>query len=217
MYEFVTHMWAPVLGTCEHECSYCYMRNRRFELGPIRINEKAMRNRLGEGNIIFVCHTADLFANNVPAEWINRVLARCCEFSKNRYLFQSKNPARIIDFANKLPDDVFIGTTIETNREEYYESKAPSYMERAKALGKLSEMGFDTMVTIEPIFDFDLNELVEIVMTANPRWVNIGADSKGHKLPEPSKEKVTELIETLKEKTKIELKNNLDRIIGQMK
>ena len=54
MYEFVTHMWAPVLGTCKHDCSYCYMKNRRFELGPIRINEKSMRNKLGENNIIFV-------------------------------------------------------------------------------------------------------------------------------------------------------------------
>ena len=190
------------------------MKGRRFKLGDLRINEKDMRNRLGENRVIFVCHTGDLFANNVPAEWIERVLARCCEFPKNRYLFQSKNPARIIEFADKLPKDVFIGTTIETNRTEYYESKAPSYTDRAKALGELSKMRFETMVTVEPIFDFDLDELVEIIMIADPKWVNIGADSKGHDLPEPSKEQIKELVSTLKSKTKIELKRNLDRILG---
>ena len=213
MYEFVTHMWGPVVGTCDHNCSYCYMKTNRFELGDIRINEKSMKNRLGEDRVIFVCHTADLFANNIPAEWIDRVLAHCCEYPKNRYLFQSKNPGRIIDFADKLPNDVFLGTTIETNRTGYYESKAPSYIERAKGLGELSKLGFDTMVTIEPIFDFDLDELVEIVMIANPKWINIGADSKSHDLPEPSKEQVEELIKTLQSKTAVELKRNLDRIL----
>ena len=175
-----------------------------------------MRNKLGENRVIFVCHTIDLFASNVPTKWIKRVLAHCCKYPANRYLFQSKNPARIIDFAKQLPPDVFLGTTIETNRSEYYESKAPSYMERAKALGKLSEMGFETMVSIEPIFDFDLDELVKIVMTANPKWINVGADSKGHNLPEPSKDKVKKLIETLQSKTDVELKRNLDRILERI-
>jgi hypothetical protein len=43
------------------------------------------------------------------------------------------------------------------------------------------------------------------------------ADSKGHDLPEPSKEKVVKLVELLKQKTKmgsaIELKRNLNRIL----
>jgi len=217
MYEFVTHMWGPVKGTCMHDCSYCYMKGQRFELGDLRINEKDIRNKLGENRIIFVCHTIDLFAKDVPTEWIERVLARCCKFPKNRYLFQSKNPARILDFIGQLPKDIFIGTTIETNRTGYYESKAPSYIERAKALNDLNKLGLDTMVTIEPIFDFDLDELVKIVMIANPKWINIGADSKNHNLPEPSREKVKQLIEVLQDKTDVELKRNLDRILKEIK
>ena len=76
----------------------------------------------------------------------------------------------------------------------------------------MSKKGYETMVTIEPIFDFDLEELVDIVVMANAEWINIGADSKGHKLPEPSKEKVENLIKVLQEKTNIKLKNNLARI-----
>jgi len=211
MYEFVTHMWSPVKGKCKHDCNYCYMK--RFPLNDARLDDKCLRNKLGENNVIFVGHTIDLFADDIPSEWIKKTLAHCCKYPTNRYLFQSKNPSRIIDFVDDLPPDSFIGTTIETNRTDYYESKAPSYTERAEALGKLSKMGLETMVTIEPIFDFDLDELVEIVITANPVWINIGADSKQHDLPEPSKEKVEQLIKTLQSKTKVELKQNLSRIL----
>lgn len=214
MYEFVTHMWGPIRGRCKHDCSYCYMK--KWPLPPLHIDEKDLKTNLGEGNFIFVCHTIDLFADDVPSEWIKRVLERLTAYPKNRYLLQSKNPKRFLDFLDKCPDDVLFGTTIETNRDIYVESKAPSYIERAKALGELYALGLETMVTIEPIFDFDLDELVDLVITANPAWVNIGADSKGHKLPEPSREKVKNLIEVLREKTKIKLKRNLKRIYGVM-
>lgn len=212
MYQFVTHMWSPIKGKCPHDCTYCYMK--RFPLGEAHLDEKSLKNKLGQGNIIFVGHTTDLFANDIPTEWIERTLDHCKKYPNNRYLFQSKNPERMKDFKDKFPSDVFLATTIETNRTTYYESKAPSYEARAKALSDLHQMGFDTMVTIEPIFDFDLDELVKLVIMANPIWVNIGADSKGHGLPEPSKGKIEELINTLKTKTKVELKKNLDRIIG---
>jgi len=214
MYEFVTHVWSPLRGKCEHDCDYCYMK--KFEQKEMKLDMKDLMTPLGKDRIIFVGHTVDLFASNVPTEWIELILTQLRAYPKNRYLLQSKNPARIIDFADQLPPDVFLGTTIETNRTEYYESKAPSYIERAEALGKLSEMGFDTMVTIEPIFDFDLEELVDIVITANPGWINVGADSKGHDLPEPSAEKITALITTLQSKTDVELKRNLERILGDL-
>jgi DNA repair photolyase len=212
MYDFVTHMWAPVRGKCKHDCSYCYMK--RFPLPAMNLNEQDMKTRLGEGNVIFVCHTADLFADDVPAEWIKKVLLHCNQYPKNRYLFQSKNSGRFAEFDGKYPVDVFLGTTIETNRDIYVESKAPSYMERAKGLQKMNKMGYETMVTIEPIFDFDLDELVEIVITANPAWINIGADSKKHGLPEPSKEQIKELINVLQSKTDVKLKDNLKRIMN---
>lgn len=217
MYEFITLMYSPIRGKCKHACTYCYVPDiaKRFntELKPLFLDEKDLRKNLGKDETVFVCYTCDLFADDVPAEWIEKVLAHLCEYPENRYLLQSKNPNRMLDFIDKFPPDVLIGTTIETNRDNYYESKAPSMDERAKALGLLSEKGLDTMVTIEPIFDFDLDELVELVMTANPAWINVGADSKSHDLPEPSKEKVTALIEELQKRTGVELKRNLDRIL----
>ncbi|HDY88120.1 MAG TPA: DUF5131 family protein [bacterium] len=210
MYEFVSHTWSPIRGRCSHSCSYCYVK-RWGKQPPLHIDEKDLMTNLGEGNFIFVGHTIDLFAEDVPAGWIIKVLIQC-RYYNNKYLLQSKNPRRIIDYINRLPSDVLLGTTIETNRD-IIESKAPTVLQRAHALNELSALGYSTMVTIEPIFDFDLDELLDLIVYATPEWVNIGADSKGHGLPEPPKEKVKELIRELEKYTQIKLKGNLKRIL----
>jgi len=216
MYEFITLMYSPIRGRCSHLCTYCYMK-RWGKLNPIHLDERDLKLDLGKGETVFVCYTADLFADDIPAEWIEKVLDHLCRYPDNRYLLQTKNPKRMLDFTDKFPPDVFLGTTIETNRTNYYESKAPTFLERAEALGELSKLGLETMVTIEPIMDFDLEELVDLVVTANPVWVNVGADSKSHDLPEPDPKKVSALISALKEKTDVELKRNIDRILEDLK
>ena len=210
MYGFMTHMWSPVKGKCGHDCSYCYMK-RWGEQPPLHIDYKDLKTNLGTGNFIFVGHTTDLFADNVPAEWVKQVLERLCAFPNNKYLLQSKNPKRFLDFLGKYPSDVLFGTTIETNKD-IVESNAPPVSQRAMALAELSCKGFKTMVTIEPIFDFDLDALVELIVLANPEWVNIGADSKGHELPEPSPERIRGLIRALGKNTAVKLKGNLNRL-----
>lgn len=215
MYDFVSHTWSPVRGKCKHECNYCYMK--RFPLPDMNINEKDMMTNLGENNFIFVGHTVDLFADDVPARWIRRVLEHCNKYPTNKYLFQSKNTAGFLDFIEDYPPSCVFGTTIETNREDYVISKAPSYYDRVVNLSIMSDNGYETIVTIEPIFDFDHEELVDLIITANPTWINIGADSKGHKLPEPSKEQIMELIKDLQSRTDVKLKDNLKRLIGVTK
>ncbi|KKK79134.1 hypothetical protein LCGC14_2836560 [marine sediment metagenome] len=210
MYEFVTHMWSPIRGKCRHDCSYCYTK-RWGPQKPLHIDEKDLMADLGKGNFIFVCHTIDLFAYDVPTEWIKRVLRRLRAHPLNKYLLQSKNPERFL-YHSGYPHDVLFGTTIETNRD-IVESRAPSCSERAEALHMMKENGYSTMVTIEPIFDFDLDELVDLIIFANPEWVNIGADSKGHGLPEPPPEKIRSLIDRLRKYTDVKLKGNLSRII----
>jgi len=87
---------------------------------------------------------------------------------------------------------------------------APKPNVRSEAL---SGFLYPKMVTIEPILDFDLEPFVEMLKLINPEWINIGADSKGHKMPEPSKEKVLALIEELKLFTDVKIKKNLNRLI----
>jgi DNA repair photolyase len=182
-----------------------------FPLGKLKFDEQELNTDLGKGNFIFVGSSCDMFAEEIPKEWIEKALEHCNKFD-NKYLFQSKNPNGIFIVKDILPKNSVIGTTIETNRN-YKISKAPHVIERALSLAEIRKAGFETMVTIEPIMDFDVEDMVKIIKMAKPKWVNIGADSKKHNLPEPSKEKVLELIKRLKEFTEIRKKNNLGRLI----
>jgi len=209
MYEFITHTWNTVKGECYHDCTYCYVK-RWGKLKPVHFDEKELKTDLGSGNFIFVGSSCDLFAENIPAEWITKTLAHCHRFD-NKYLFQTKNPKRVINF--RLPNSV-ICTTIES--DIYYipeMGNSPTPYQRAKYMDIISCMGFETYVTIEPIMDFNIDGLIELIKRCNPAQVNVGADSGNNHLPEPSKEKVLQLIEELQKFTIIHSKRNLGRIL----
>lgn len=217
MYNFVTHTWNTVKGPCPHRCGYCYVDkimkrfNKKVEL---HFDESELKTNLGSGNFIFVGSSNDLFAAEHPDEWILETLKHC-EKHENRYLLQSKNPSRILDYidAAVISDKAVICTTIETNR--YYPeviSDCPLVDNRADAMNIISEV-VKTYITIEPIMDFDLPELVELIKRCNPEQVNIGADSGHNHLPEPSKEKVLKLIDEVNKFTKVKEKSNLKRLL----
>lgn len=217
MYEWVTHEWRPITGKCPHSCKYCYVTAIQNRYGNIqttpKLHESELKLDLGKGNYIFVCSTFDLFNDYVPKEWILKVLAYCNKYPENKYLFQSKNPRRMYVLSEFIPHNSLIATTIESDKEHNI-SKAPNVYERAYFMGELSQ-NFITCVTIEPILSFNLNELVTIIKTCKPTFVNIGADSKQIKgLDEPSRADVDALIFELKKFTEVKRKTNLDRLMG---
>ena len=67
-------------------------------------------------------------------------------------------------------------------------------------------------LSIEPILDFDLDIFVQMLKEINPSYISIGADSKNHNLPEPSKEKIKELIDSCRCFTEVKIKDNLVRL-----
>ena len=214
MYEFVTHTWNAIKGKCYHDCSYCYMK-RWGEQKPVRLDSKEFNTDLGSGNFIFVGSSCDMFSTDIQADWINKTIEHCVKFD-NKYLFQSKNPGKMnmwLRLANMRGQiDCVSCTTIETNRE-YPEimKNSPSPITRANWMRVDNVL--DHYVTIEPILDFDLEEMIDIIKRCNPVQVNIGADSGHNNLPEPSYEKVIQLIEALKEFTTISKKKNLARLM----
>ncbi len=208
MYEWLTHTWNTVKGKCPHGCTYCYMGKWKNQK-PVRFDEKELKTDLGEGKFIFVGSSCDMFANDISDLWIEATLEHCKKYYSNSYLFQSKNPERFSDFI--YPENTVFCTTIETNRFylDVMES-SPHPENRAMEMSKLS--GHTTYVTIEPIMEFDLDELVSMIEHINPTQVNIGADSGGNKLPEPSPQKVEELIKELSTFTTVKRKSNLKRL-----
>ncbi len=203
MYPFVSHTWNAIKGKCSHDCVYCYMKV--YTQKEVRLDNSEFKTDLGSDNYIFVGSSCDMWANDIPAEWINKTLIHCYNFG-NRYLFQSKNPARFEQFT--LPKHTTLGITLESNRC-WNGSKAPCSAERYVAF---KDLYAEKMVSIEPIMDFDLDDFLSIINDIAPAFVSIGADSKGHKLLEPPPDKINALIEALEEITTVKLKENLRRL-----
>jgi len=204
MYAFVTHTWNPIRGKCPHDCSYCYMKV--YPQGDFRFVEEELKTNLGEDNFIFVGSSTDMWVKQSQAFWLDRILAHCREYN-NRYLFQSKTPERFHWFA--FPADTVLGTTLETNR--FYDgiSKAPVVGHR---VAWMKELELPKMISVEPIMDFDLEYFVDWIRQIAPEFVSIGADSKGHKLPEPPPDKLQHLVNELQKFTTVKLKDNLKRL-----
>jgi protein gp37 len=150
MYPWVTHTHCHLGGECPQRCSYCYVNSFPFGRpekykGQLRLIEKEFDVQYGIGKTIFVENCNDLFATNVPQEFINKIIK---------------------------------------------------------------------FVTIEPVLDFDVDVLAGWIAEIRPEFLNLGADSKRNNLPEPTVEKVMELVDKLKEYG-IELreKHNLQRLL----
>lgn len=209
MYGFVDSTWNTIKGACPHGCEYCYMK-RWGEQNPVRLDENELKVDLGEGNYIFVGSSCDMWAHDIPDEWIEKTLDHCGEYPSNKYFFQSKNPIRFSEFIAGLRDTVFV-TTIETNRWYPQMKNSPDPSIRATSM---YHCGYDNIeVTIEPIMDFDHRMFIELIKCVNPQKVNIGANSWNKiKLPEPSTEKLEKFIAELRDITEVHLKPNLKRL-----
>ena len=214
MYKFVHYTWNPIKGKCLHDCSYCYMKQINPNATQPRIAE--FETDLGKGNSIFIGSSTDMFAENIPSEWIVRVLDFCLQRNNpekpNTFLLQSKNPKRFLEFIHHpLMDHVVFGTTIETNRF-YLEimNKAPKIEDRVEAMEKIANLGFRTMVTAEPLMQFDHTDMVSFIKRCQPRLVAIGRNTRRDIiLPEPTSEEVLLLVDELKKCIpKVHIKDN---------
>ena len=213
MYKFITHTWNPIKGKCLHDCAYCYMKSIPQYSKPMLIEYELTKTL--NYNTIFLGSSTDVFANNISPEWIERILNRGLEeYEKGNcsvFLLQSKNPKRFLEFINHpIMKRCVLCTTIETNR--FYPDfmrNAPKIEERVEAMEEVAKQGIATMVTAEPLMQFDLETMLEHIRRCQPKVVNIGRNTRRNiELPEPTKEEVQQLISELQEFTKVHVKEN---------
>lgn len=217
MYPWVDFMHNPLGGECPHKCSYCYVDNPRWGrapryCGPLRLIESEIKVKYNKPGTYFICHMNDLFAESVPRQMIDEVIAHCRQWPANTYVFQTKNPERYLEIDN-WPDQIILGCTIETNMDIPRKiSRAPQPIDRYFGMNALDKR-ITRFITVEPIMQFDVDAFTLILTDIDPDFINIGADSKGHGLLEPSWDKVERLIANLK-KAGIEIrqKSNLERL-----
>jgi len=211
MYSWCSHTWNPIRGTCSFSCKYCFMK--RFPLGPLRLDERELSTDLGKGHVIFIGSSCDMFANNVPKEWVFKVLEYCRRFPDNTYVFQSKNPEAFIFFRHDFPCNTLLGITLESNRDLASISLAPSPEKRIVDFANPLLAPFRKFINIEPVLELDVEALLAMIWRVKPVFVSIGSDSKGHHLSEPSKEKIFKLIGMLNESgIEVRVKDNLRRL-----
>jgi DNA repair photolyase len=231
MYPWVDFTHTHLGGECSHRCSYCYVENPRWGRpsryqGPVHLIGSEFKVKYDRDTlmkvggkypgVIFEEHCNDMFAEDVSYLDIVKILAHCREYQDNEYVFQSKNPRRmlVVD-PEKWPNRCIFGTTIETNRLMGDISKAPPTFDRYLSMKAMKQQGRRLFVTIEPVLDFDVEILAGWIADLQPQFLNLGADSKDHKLPEPTADKVFAFAEKLLEYgIELRQKHNLNRLVG---
>jgi len=203
MFPWINETWNPVKG-CLHNCRYCWARSLaegklkntpRYRDGfRPRLNPEELGKRFGKGASVFVSDMGDLFGEWVPGEWISKVLNCIKRSPEAEFLLLTKNPIRFLEFRGEIPGNCVFGATIETNRHYDGVSRAPDWRERWMAMEKLGEDPHRKFISIEPIMDFDTEEILSHVKAIKPCMVAVGYDNYSNRLPEPSLEKVEWLI-----------------------
>jgi len=224
MYPWVHFMSSSLAGECPHKCIYCYAQDSEKKwksgryAGEVRLIEKDLKVKYDKKTlekmggvypaVIFMEHMNDILAKGVSNKMVQKIINHCNEYPENTYVFQTKNPMRFKDFT-WTPNAIF-GCTIETNRENDL-AEAPKREERMQAMKEIVGRKF---LTIEPVLKFDVDILAKWVGEINPEFINLGADSKGHNLPEPTVTEIMALVEALKAYgIDLREKHNLQRLM----
>lgn len=202
--------WNPFKG-CLFDCEYC---KPSFQLQAKRQKHNCMDcynytphehleriDRIPNAETVFVCGNGDIsFARkDYTREIINAIRRRNEKHPDRTYYFQSKRPEYFETFTGLFPGNVIVLTTIETNRDNGYHkvSKAPPPSKRYRQFSVLDYPR--KVITIEPIMDFDLDVFSKWIIDLNPEYVWLGFNSrpKQVRLPDPTEEKVDQLMKGL--------------------
>ena len=206
---------------CRHNCIYCKpsfqaqmkrqksrcMKCYRYEPHSHLERLKKRPPKTFGDEFIFFPSSGDLaFASD---EVIKAHIRYAKKWSDRTFLMQTKNPRWMLNY--KFPENVILGITLETNRFVFITpSEYKGYAEISKApipktRAWLFTLFFHStkMVTIEPILDFDLCDMIslieEIENSCEKLIIYIGYDNHNCKLPEPKLEKTKMLIATLED------------------
>jgi len=205
-----TKSWNPFVG-CGYNCIYCKpsFQDLIAWLGRMHGCELCQQysphehperlKRIPSDRAIFVCEDSDIaFADPKFMDKIFVIMRK--DKKKERIWFvQSKDPTCLDKYLGLLPENTYLLTTLETNRDKGYNkiSNAPSPSVRySDFLGLKWEK---KMVTVEPILDFDLPIFTKWIESIKPKAVFIGYNShpEAVSLPEPDKKKTWQLIHVL--------------------
>jgi protein gp37 len=184
--EWTDKTWNPITGCTKISagCAHCYAENMARRLCAMG-QEKYKNNfkiTLHEGTLnkpllwqkphtIFVCSMSDLFHEEVPFQFIDKVINTIVATPQHRYQLLTKRSVRMVEYftTRPVPSNVWLGTTVETQ----------AVKERIDMLRMIpAPIRF---LSCEPLIE-DLGEL----NLTNIDWVIVGGESG--KMARPMKE-----------------------------
>lgn len=137
---------------------------------------------------IFVCSMADLFGNWVPEKWIQEVFRACEAAPQHRYIFLTKNPARLMKMYSarrfnklkeKYPDgdipEEIRGITPMPGHDNWWFGSTVTNKNMGFAQGSILDHNF---ISIEPLQE-NLN--VGLGSFGGVKWIIIGAETGNRK------------------------------------
>lgn len=210
---------------CKHKCIYCVPSFQRqakrqkqncekcYTFEPHahleRLNRKAPKTTGKQ--FVFFPKGGDLaFAH--PSH-ILEMLKFVENNPQTTFLFgQTKDPRYLTNY--RYPQNAILAITLETNKTEFdTPSEIKNYTEISLAPNPFMRfVDFARVnhnrkaIIIEPILQFDLNELVKMVQFVKPEFVYIGYDTKNCRLPEPTLTEVRNLKGKLSTFTEVRMK-----------
>ena len=197
-------------GTC-HDLHYPiedYGRTQRTAPYPFEFDPTFHRYKLDEPQHwkkprnIFVCSMADLFGEWVPDEWIEEVFRACEAAPQHRYLFLTKNPARLCKMASAgvLPrhNNWWFGSTLDSKNAKRFQGG----------------FVYNTFVSVEPLREF---MDVGLGSFGSDEWVIIGAETGNRKgRIAPKREWVENIVEAAQiTGMKVFMKESLRGLMGE--
>lgn len=130
--EWTDETWNPVTGCSKRSdgCSHCYAEamSHRLKLMGIKkyangfsvtLHPDALSEPLSwkKPRNIFVCSMSDLFHEEVPFDFIDKVLDTIKNSPYHRFQLLTKRPERMFEFfsTRNIPENIWVGTTVESN------------------------------------------------------------------------------------------------------
>ena len=226
MFLKVDDTWNAVHG-CEHQCIYCWAEklvNTRLKHSPkyrdgfkFGIEGEELDREFRINRLVFVTDMGDLFGRWVPKYAIDIIMENIRNHPRTDFLLQTKNPERYVGLLSSdreyFPENVYLGATIESNRDYPLLSKAPSQHYRYGFMGSPLLTPYRRFISIEPILDLDVEDMLRWMNSLHPSVIEIGADNYKNNLPEPPWDKVEQLVQGLRDICpEVNLKPGLERL-----
>ena len=134
--EWTDKTWNPITGCTKHSagCVHCYaetMSRRLKAMGlekyrngfQLTLHEAALMEpfQWEKAHNIFVCSMSDLFHENVPFEFIDKVMDVISKTSQHRYQILTKRAERMEAYFEQhvIPHNVWLGVTVENQNAKY--------------------------------------------------------------------------------------------------